>query len=204
LACGSELRKGRCWCGFQEHLLGPLIILLGWRGLGGDDAWGIALLEGNAGTQTIFALAGRRAAGTGGGVYSSACARALPDRVDPVEDDLVLTARAGRSAQARRLRRRSARIRTCRSNTRKPTSKATKQKQHCLLRTSGRAGRSGDDGGAVEWPPENSLFEVQQAVEWMLQLVHKMHEPPPRRRASRGGFSRRMMAAAGPRWIRTR
>ena len=55
-----------------------------------------------------------------------------------------------------------------------------------------------------EWPPENSLFEVQQAVEWTLQLVHKMHELAAAPQGFGGGFSRRMMAAAGPRWIRTR
>ena len=55
-----------------------------------------------------------------------------------------------------------------------------------------------------EWPPENSLFEVQQAIEWSVAARAKMHELAAAPQGFGGSFSRRMMAAAARRWIRTR
>jgi hypothetical protein len=52
-----------------------------------------------------------------------------------------------------------------------------KQKQHCLF---GHFGPGGAERVMLvarwEWPPENSLYEVQQALEWTKQIVLRMYE----------------------------
>ena len=172
---------------FKNILLGPLIILFGmawlWAVIADALGW-IALPEGNAGTQTIFALGGVGVPlALVAAYYFHRPVRALYQiGVDPVEDDLVLY-RKGRPKLRRKLSALAALSLGPHPDLpleyeKNRTSKAgPKQKQHCLFAHFGPGGAERVMMVARwEWPPENSLFEVQQAVEWTLQLVHKMHE----------------------------
>jgi hypothetical protein len=63
-----------------------------------------------------------------------------------------------------------------------------KQKQHCLF---GHFGPGGAERVMLvarwEWPPENSLYEVQQALEWTKQIVLRMFETAPAPQPAFGG-----------------
>ena len=172
---------------FKNILLGPLIVLSGWRGSGRliADALGwIALPEGNAGTQTIFALGGVGVPlALVAAYYFHRPVRALTRSASTrSRTTLCFTARAGRScgassgacgALARPASGLAARIRE------KPDQQGGAEAEAVLPLCALRAGRggAGDDGGAVGMAAGE--FAVRGAAgdrTWTLAARAKMHE----------------------------